>query len=779
MKLPALRPRQPLSGVALAAMSGIAFADRYPLPGVWIAAAAALACAMALVRPRTWNCWLLAALGFAALHTIRHRHSDAQRLASEFEAGNRMVRATGIVWSEPEKPAFWSRNITAQFRLKLEALEIAGQMRQPDAVVNVTWAGDMPAYGDRVEFTASARNLEPARNPGQLDFTGYLNRQGIFSELSAHFSSDCRIVGHGFGDRAQLFAITAQHWIRERLDRDLGDAPEISALIASMVLGLQGETPADAKQMFQRTGTMHLFAVSGLNVAMLATIAWFLLRPLRVGRKCAVVLIVPILCGYALVTGLSASCVRATIMGSLVLTALLFDRPAVVYNSLAAAALGILAWDTNQLFIPGFQFSFVLVFTIVWLARRIERPCARAAQPDSFLPHSLWSWRQRLQTWMGAGLAGAFGVTISAWVGSLLFTAGYFHLFSPAGILANLIAVPIAFVVLALGIATLLVAPFWAAGAVWFNNANWLCAKALLAVIRVFALLPAGHVYVEVPALTPTAACEITVFDFDGGGAAHLRAGGRDWLLDCGHASHYPRAILPYLRSRGVNRLDGLLLTHGDAQHIGAAVNVADDFAPRIVVDSPLKDRSTARHALHAEIAAKALGKRICRRGDVIAISPDAKLTVLFPPPGLVRSAADDKALVVRLECAGRRVLFMSDSGFSTEQWLLQNEPDLRADLLVKGWHSKDFSGTADFLARVQPAAAICTAPGFGAPPHALDEWVRRLTEKGIAVFNQEECGAAQIEIRDGEIHIRGFANAQTFRSTVARPPRIGHDSPP
>ena len=768
MNLPELRPRQPLSGLALAAVLGILIADRFALPLMAALGAAAIACCVALVRPRTWNCWLLAALAFAALHTLHHRHGDAQRLASDCAGGSRVVRAAGIVWSEPEKPAFWSRDVTAHFRLKLEEIEIAGRLQHPDAIVNVTWAGAMPTYGDRVEFTASVRNVEPARNPGQVDFTSYLNRQGIFSELSAHFAGDCRIADHGHGGRAQLFAISAQHWIRERLERDLADAPEISALIASMVLGLRGETPADVKEMFQRTGTLHLFAVSGLNVAMLATIAWFLLKPLRIGRKASVVLIVPILCGYALVTGLSASCVRATIMGALVLIAILFDRPGIVYNSLAAAALGILAWDTNQLFIPGFQFSFLLVFTIVWLARRIQRRCEPLGQPDAFIPRSLWSWREKIVASGWTLVSAALGVTLSAWVGSLFFTAGYFHLFSPAAIVANLLAVPLAFLVLGLGVATLLVAPVWAGGSLWFNNANWLCAKALLWVVRVFALVPGGHVYVELPRLGAAPACEFTAFDLDEGGAVHLRAGGRDWLLDCGHSANYPRTILPYLRSRGVNRLDGLLLTHGDARHIGAALETLNDFAPRVIADSPLKDRSAARRGLCAELAAMDLGKRICRRGDVLSISPDAKLRVLFPPPGLVRSAADDKGLVVRLECSGRRVLFMSDSGFATEQWLVQNEPDLRADLVVKGQHSKDFSGTLEFLARVQPAAVICSAPGFGAPAHVLDEWAQRVIAQGIAVFRQDECGAAQVEMRDGEINIRGFGNARTF-STRAR----------
>ena len=764
MKLPAFRPRQPLSGVALSAGVGIVIADQSALPVFYALAVVAIAFCVVIVKPRTWSCWLLVAIAFATLHTLRHGHSDARSLASEFANGNRVVRATGIVWSEPEKPAFWSKNVTAQFRAKLETVEFGGTTKTPDAVVNVTWAGAMPAYGDRVEFTASAGNLEPTRNPGQVDFTSYLHRQGIFSELTARFATDCRIVDHDHGDRAQLFAIAAQHWIRGRLALDLADSPEVSALIVSMVLGMRGETPADMKEMFQRTGTMHLFAVSGLNVAMLATIAWLLLKPLRIGRKAAVILIIPLLCGYALVTGLSASCVRATIMGALVLVAILVDRPAVVYNCLAAAAVGILAWDTNQLFIPGFQFSFLLVFTIVCLAGRIQRRIEPFGQPDPFLPKPLWSFREKATTWAWTLISAALGVTLSAWIGSLFFTAGYFHLFSPGAIFANLLAVPLAFVILALGVATLLVSPLWMKGAIWFNNANLLCAKSLLWIVATFAKMPGGHIYVEIPH-SRAPACEFTVFDLNDGGATHLRAGGHDWLLDCGHTTRYPRTILPYLRSRGINQLDALLLSHGDVNQIGSAVEVLSDFSPPLIIDSPLKDRSVTRRTLSSEMAAKQLGKRIARRGDVFTIAPDTSLRVLFPPPGLVRGLADDKALVVRLECAGKRVLFMSDSGFATEQWLLQNEPDLRADVIVKGQHAKDFSGTGEFISRVQPSAIVCSGLGFGAQPQVLDAWVQGVTANGIVVFRQDVCGAAVAEIRAGEIEIRGFANGQTFSS--------------
>lgn len=763
--LPELRPRHPFAGLAFAAVLGIAVADRWPVAPDWPLIALGLLSLALLARPVTGLCWFVVAVAFFSLHTLRFHGGGARALAQKFDGGPRIVRAAGIVWSDPEEPSRWSRNVTCHFLLKLESLELGGAVDVSDVLANVQWCGPMPAYGDRVSLLGSAENLAPVRNPGQFDFTTYQRRRGVYSEISARFDEDCRVESSGHGNPAQAFASRSRRWMQRQLHRDLDDSPEIAGLVESMVLGMRGETPDEIRTLFQRTGTLHLFAVSGLNIAMLAAIGLFVLRSIGIRRGPAVFIVIPVLAVYALVTGLSASCVRAAIMGALVLAAQLFDRRAVVVNSLAAAGVAILAWDTNQLFLPGFQFSFTLVFVIVWLAARIQRRCERLVQPDPFLPRVLWSLSLRSGHWCWRQFSAALGVTLAAWLGSLAFTAGYFHLFSLSSILANLLAVPLAFVVLLLGLGTVLCAGFWSYGAILFNNANWLTAKLLLGVVQVFAGLPGGHRYVELPHLSPRPACEFTALDCGEGAAIHLRAETHDWLLDCGSASAYSRIVLPYLRSRGINRLDGLFLTHGDAQHLGGAIGALDDLQPRALFEAPLRDRSTARRNLHGILEQRAWGKALLWRGDRMPLGGDAALCVLYPPPGLVRNLADDKALVLRIECAGTRVLFLSDSGFATEQWLLENEPDLRSDVLVKGWHARDFSGTPDFLAAVQPQAVVCSALEYGASAAMLDEWSRAVTARGVIVFRQDQCGAVRGEIRDGTIELRAFARPQTFRS--------------
>lgn len=753
-----MRPRLPLGGVALAAVAGIVLADWWVIDWRWLLLAIVLCATATVWRPRAWLCWVLAGLGFATLHTLRHHHGEGERMARQLESGPRTVLATGIVCSEPVETKTWGRLPGARFQLRLESVEIGGVIWRFDTMVNVRWQGAPPMYGDRVEVRGAGENIAPARNPGQFDYQAYARRQGIYSEISARYARDCKVRGYDRGNPVYAFALKARQWMRAQLALDLEDEPTIADLVASMVLGLRGETPDDVQELFRITGTLHLFAVSGLNVAMLAAITWRLLKPLRVSRRASIFVIIPIIAFYAVITGLSASCIRAAIMGALVLAGFLFDRPPSLFNSLAAAAVLIFAWDTNQLFMPGFQFSFVLVLAIAWLAERVQRRVEPFGRPDEFLPRPLWNWRQRAQVWSWNVFAGAFGVTMASWLGSFAFTAGYFHLFSPNAILANLVAVPIAFAILALGLFAVLTAPLSSGLAMLFNNTNWACAKLLLVSVELFAHLPGGHTYVEMPrSFSARPAAELTVFDLRDGGAIHLRSGGEDWLIDCGHRFEYERIVLPYLRSRGVNHLDAFVLTHGDARHIGAAQDVWRDLKPVTLFDSALKDRSQSRRQLHKALAEQQRGKRLLRRGDTAEVKGPVQLEVLYPPAGRSRSVADDKALVLRLSIAGKRMLLMSDSGFATERWLMENEPDLSADLLVKGWHSKDLSGTADFLSRVNPQIIVA---GATPSPEAIAQLIDWCAQRKVTLLHQEETGAVQVVIQqNGDLTTKAMLN--------------------
>ena len=213
-----------------------------------------------------------------------------------------------------------------------------------------------------------------------------------------------------------------------------------------------------------------------------------------------------------------------------------------------------------------------------------------------------------------------------------------------------------------------------------------------------------------------------------------------------------------------MDSLDGLLLTHGDAQHIGGALELLNTFAPAEVVDSPLRDRSPTRRAVQDALAATSQGKSLVERGDVLPLAPGVTLHILFPPEGLHAGPADDKALVLRLDAAGKRILFTSDAGFPTERWLEENAPpdELRADILVKQMHGKDFSGTPEFLQAVGPALIVASSTRFPPQEAIREEWAAQVKALGIRLLRQDQTGAVRITLqRDGTWQAEPFLKAQ------------------
>lgn len=756
--------RQPFVGLAVFASLGVCAADLWPQNAATIWTVEGAAALLLLLRWRTGTCWFFTAATFFALHHFHRHWSPARLLSSRLGETGQPVWVQGVVASEPEPTGSGKGSFSilrSRCVVRVEEIHIDQEPLRAALPVLVTWTGHPPRLGDRVCLGGFAENLPPARNPGTFDSARYRQRTGIYSRVQTRFERDCQVLAHGAGNAWVAWGVEARAWAKTQLARGLEEQPQAAHLIDSMVLGVRGESLEELRELFQTTGTLHLFAVSGLNVAMLAALVGFLLKPLGTGPIVRVLLTLPVLGAYALITGGGPSCLRATLMGVLVLGGILLARRTLLPNHLAAAACLILAWDTNQLFLPGFQFSFVLVIALMtgvpWMQTRLEP----LGLPDPLLPRTLWNVPQRAWVRVWRPVAASLSVTATAWLASLLLMAGYFHIVAPGALLANLLAVPLAFGILALGLGSVSTGSFAPGLCLLLNETNALLIRVLVGALEMCARIPGSHFYVESPRLRPP--CEIQVLDVGPGAAAHVRVAGSDWLVDCGSAALYASVVRPALRSRGVNRLDGLILTHGDTAHVGGAAEAVGDFAPRQIFESGLGDRSRIRRGFHRQLAAAGRGKALCVRGDTLPVAPGVFWEVLYPPAGLARATADDKALVLRLTADGFRVLWTSDSGFGTESWLLENEPDLGAAILIKGQHERDFSGTPEFLARVNPQVIIAAAPGWRQTE--LDSGSDAPSEQGAVLFRQERSGAVLVQIEGAQWTVAGFLDAQIFRS--------------
>lgn len=724
--------------------------------------ALAIFAVFALIFRRSFAVYLLVAGAFYLMHSVRTTESAGVRLARQLGGEPEPVTVWGSVVSEPKVSA---RGF-ASFLLRLDGIEHEGRSLASNATLFVRWRGQAQ-FGNQLRLFGVAERIAPPRNPGEFDMRSYLARRDVYHGLLVRYAENGRILGHSGGNPVRLAAQQSRNWMQAALSRGLEGSPEIHGLISGMVLGARDETPDEIEEQFQQTGTLHLFAVSGLNVAIVAQLLWIIAIAARIPRRWAIALIIPALFFYAAITGLNTSSVRAALMGAILLGGFFVERKVLAVNSVAAAALLILCYDTNQLFSTGFQLSFAVVLAIIVLADRLYRFLMRWWEPDPFLPRSFAGNIPKLAQRTWHAVARGLSVSLAAWIGSTPLILPHFHLITPISLLANLVVVPIAFFVLAIGLMSLLVAAFAPALTIILNNANWSLAWVILGSVQLFARAPASHFYLDRPHWPDGAHTEIRALDLNEGAAVHLRTGRAHWLFDPGGERDFKRVLRSYLRSRGVNRLDGLLLTHGDATHIGGAGAVMSAFRPRQVVDSPSPDRSIVHRRLILQCAERAIPRKLVGAGDEFRLSPDVTARILFPLPDFRARMADDQALVVQLILPGSaRVLLMSDSGEATERALLARQTDLRSDLLIKGQHHSGVSGSPEFLDAVQPQAIIASARESAENQRIKGDWAEMVKARGIRLLRQDETGAVSVRFFHDHWEATSFLDAETFHST-------------
>ena len=760
-------PRQPFVGLAFMAAVGIALAEIVPLPSTALIPAAivlGICILIALCWPKFAATYLIVALGFFLLHKFATTNSAGQQLVEKLGDRPRVVTAVGHVITEPKiAPSGF-----ATFLFKLRSIEFEGKNEATHAVWQVRWKG-APEFGDELQLFGTAEPIGPPRNPGEFDMRAYLARHDVRRMLFARYPEDGTLIRHGGGNPVLRVAQASRTWMQNALSRGLDDAPEVKSFINGIVLGIRHDTPDDIEEPFQQTGTIHLFAVAGLHVGIVAALLWVLATIARLPRKRAAAFIIPSLFFYAAVTGLHIPALRAAVMASILVGSYFFERKVFLPNSLAAAAFFILCWNTNELFSAGFQLSFAVVGAIVLFADPFSRFFQRRAAPDPFLPQTLVQGPRRLIHRSYEWLSGGASVSLAAWIGSLPLILWYFHLVTPISLLANLVVVPIAFFVLAVALLSLMATPLLPWVALIFNNANWALATLVIGVVHLFAQIPGGHFYVGAPDWGRRIPAKITVLDLGAGAAIHVRVNGNDWLVDCGSERSYERIVREYLHWAGVNRLTGMVLTHGDSQHIGGVTELLSDFPKVRVIDNPAPDRSLIHRRLSRIVSGlerRALKPEKLAAGDSFDLSRDAVAHVLFPPRGFAGATADDQALVIRLIIAhGTSVLFMSDNGAETERALLSNGSDLRSDIVVKGQHHSGISGSAQFLDAVQPHLIIATSTEFPEHERISEQWAEQLRARGIKLFRQDETGAVQLNLSGNEWSARAYLTGEVFRS--------------
>lgn len=574
-----------------------------------IAAAAGSACWMlALVFRRRAPAGLLLVacvlfLGVWNAALRRPADSVGHLLAGCQQAGG-LAMVEGIVVEDLGRPeSVQARSLG--FRLRVRKIAADGEWRPASGSLWVRFrpqhSGPVPRYGEYWRFTGVVKR----------------GRGGSFLCASGRYS---RKLAEGQGSLLFSLVFKVRQRGQEILEQGLEHCPRESAIFNALLLGYRSELAPALRQRFSVTGSMHIFAISGLHIGVIAMLLGVLLRFSGLSRDKWIIVFVPVLAFYTVMTGARTSAVRAALMAVCLGLAPLLGRRSDPPSALSLAAILILAAVPGQIVDAGFQLSFAVVAGILLWSRWIIGAGRWWPVQDPWSRRAPGLWQRVGRTLAVSGLRMLL-VSLAAWWASAPLVAYYFHLFSPIAIVANLFLVPLVSVVVVSGGLSLLIGPVWHAVSGILNRVAALLIQAMAGLVGILGDIPVGHWNVRgfpwwlaaawfVPLGTAAACgwsrisrrCTIVavLLSLAGAGTAMLNpayevvvwnSGGRvsffvsdgrggTVLADPGSAEQAGR-LRHILCRYGIDRLGAILLTAAGRENYGSAVLMGEEYRPQ------------------------------------------------------------------------------------------------------------------------------------------------------------------------------------------------------
>lgn len=564
-------------------------------------------------------------------------------------------------------------------------------------------------------------------------------------------------------------------------------------VVGALTLALREGMDPSLREAFARSGTAHLLAISGFHVGVIAGMVLVILGRVGVRRRWAGVGAAVTAWLYVALLGFPDAATRAAIILGAVAVSRARGRPAARWGGLAAALLALVVHDPERLASPGFQLSFAGAAGLVAWAAPLTRWMAR--------------WR-----WLPSEAASSVAAGIAATLATLPIVAWHFERVSLVGIPATLAATPLVVVALPGALASLMAdrvyepaghflaggvglildllahlirivaAPEWAS--VWVPR-GWVsvgCAGALLApavvrgtrgmsrrVVWTTGVVTGVVAWPGLLALQARGTVELVVVDVGQGDAVALRTPRGRWILvDAGPPWRGDPGAAPLIRAlrrRGVRRLEALVLTHPDLDHIGGAPAVLGSFEVGAVLD-PARAAAKADYlALLERAAAGGTPWGRAEEGQAWVLD-GVEISVLHPPPPGASAVggdteSNDASVVLTVRFGAFDALLTGDAPMAVERAVLDHVPR-SLEVLKVGHHGSATSTAAELLAHAPPRVALVSVGRRNRYGHPAPAVLARLTAGAADVRRTDLEGTLRvIGRRDGSLHVHAEGPAR------------------
>ncbi|MCS6977400.1 MAG: DNA internalization-related competence protein ComEC/Rec2 [Gemmatales bacterium] len=722
----------------------------------------------------------------------------------------RLARLRGTVLEVRRRPArqdvLLSLPLPEQTRLLLEV----SAWQTADAWTGMT--GRCQVYvtgrvvvnvGDQIEVMGELQRFAPAANPGEADLADSFRDRGVGAMLRVKTPNVVRVLEPGHKTTVSEIVARIRDWSDQQLGKVL--PPEEQALAKALLLGDTSALDAEELASFRRVGVSHILAISGQHLAVVCGLLWPLLRLLPTRRSSrAVILIVAAWC-YALITGSRPPILRAAIMVTAFCGAILLGRKVQSVNSLAAAALIVLAVNPAEAFQVGTQISFLAVLVLLTLAAPLDAHLFsdKETTVESLLRRSYFSQALlRLGRWSGS----AFLATFVVWLALMPLLASRFHLVSPAALVIGPLLLLLVCVVLASGFSYLLAVlvgdtlawpmaqvlhgSLWASrslvhvvedlpGAYWHvvGPPVWLLAAfyggltiALLwpmpGFMRKWGLILCGiclALWAALPTRWPVRdEVRCTVLSVGHGSCAVLELPcGRVLMCDAGSLrgpETAERQIAPFLWSRGITRIDEVLLSHADLDHFNGVPGLLDRFSVGMITVTPtfFAREEPAVDTIMARLEQQRLPSRIVQAGQLLKAG-ETEIEVLHPPASGPQGPENARSMVLLVRYRGRSLLLTGDLEQEGLERVLSMAPR-RVEVLIAPHHGSPSANTERLAEWANPRLVVVSdgqERGHRPDPYS---------PRGAVVWRTSREGAVTVRLTSRGIQAETFATKKRWQ---------------
>jgi competence protein ComEC len=696
-------------------------------------------------------------------------------------------------------------NERSRVRVEVSGIRDGTRWRQASGECELFVAGHLVGVeaGDRLRIFGQLARVGPPLNPGEFDFAAHARADRQLARLRSS-APDCIAV-----------TASASGWQPSGLLHDLRDGakrlvrrfvgPDRAALASAILLGARGGLTAEETEPYLLTGTVHVLVVSGMNVAILATGLYALMRIGWLARRAALTVIIAVAVAYAALAEAQPPVVRAAVFAALVCFAAWSGRRGVAFNSLACAALIVLAINPGDLFRVGPQLSFLAVAMLVrvghWSVWRRSQP----SDPLDRLLAAARPWHHRALAWFRRWAVWLLATSLAVWLTTLPLVLHHFHVASPIAILLSPLVLLVVFVAMWSGFVMLAVGWLipWLGG--WCGA---LCGGSLGALewlVRWSESLPAGHFWAPGPAwwwvlvfylgllaamiygragaagrwqlalgcawilvgLAPPLVrawtrdgLECSVVAVGHGTCVLLEAPTGETLLydagSLGSPEYATQRIAAYLWHRGIMRIDGLVISHADIDHYNAVPGLLERFRIGTIYVSPMMFDSFGETATSAgpEVLRQAIGGagvpiREVWSGDRLRVGTDVTLEVLHPPQDGVIGSDNANSITLAVEYGGQRILLPGDLESPGLEDVMAELP-YDCDVLLAPHHGSRRSDPPGFAAWSTPEWVVISGGGGD----EVLPVVRTYEQAGAEVMRTNERGTLHFSIERGAIKL-------------------------